>query len=203
MAEETSVLQRPTMLVIEDDPGDIELLRGLLVHALPPGFTLVHADRLATGLARLAVGDIDVVLLDLSLPDGQGMSTLHTLQAQRLDVPVVILTGYDDALAIQAVQAGVQDYLVAVSVACQELLDLLPLDIGLPIGDGFQVIEQLRPLFSADIPIIVLSGRDLEHNVARVLPAGAQAFFQKPADNEELFAAIRDVLGEATQQIPG
>jgi two-component system, OmpR family, KDP operon response regulator KdpE len=103
--------------------------------------------------------------------------------------------GYDVVVA--------SDGCAAVSVACQESPDLLLLDIGLPVGDGFQVIERLRSLFSVDIPIIVLSGRDPEHNVARALRSGAQAFFQKPANNEELFAAIRDVLGEATQQISG
>ncbi|HEY7492732.1 MAG TPA: hybrid sensor histidine kinase/response regulator [Candidatus Tectomicrobia bacterium] len=120
------MLQQPTMLIIEDDLGDVDLLRGLLVNAPPPGFTLVHADRLATGLARLAVGDIDVVLLDLSLPDSHGMGTLHALQAQRPDVPVVILTGYDDdARAIQAVQAGAQDYLAKGSLDCHGLVRAL------------------------------------------------------------------------------
>jgi diguanylate cyclase (GGDEF)-like protein len=80
---------------------------------LDPAFQLVVADRLATGLARLVEGGIDVVLLDLSLPDSQGPDTFIKVQAQMPDMAVVVLTGLDDeALALQAMQAGAQDYLV-------------------------------------------------------------------------------------------
>ncbi len=106
------------ILIVEDNPGDARLIREHLSGArvtgtLAPAFQWVVADRLAAGLARLAEGGIDVVLLDLSLPDSQGLDTFVKAQAQAPDAPMVVLTGLDDeAVALQAMQAGAQDYLV-------------------------------------------------------------------------------------------
>ncbi len=73
--------------------------------------------------------------------------------------------------------------------------NLIILDIGLPAGDGFKVIEWLAGLATtAAIPVIVLSGRDPDLARDRVLRLGAKAFFQKPADNDALLAAIREIL---------
>lgn len=106
------------VLVIEDNPGDARLIQEHLSQmkitgALGSAFRLVLADRLTTGLARLAAGVVDVVLLDLSLPDSQGLDTFTKTRVQAPDVPIVVLTGLDDeALALQAMQSGAQDYLV-------------------------------------------------------------------------------------------
>jgi signal transduction histidine kinase len=101
------------VLLIEDNPGDARLIREMLVEAKGGTFNMECADRLSTGLERLAAGGIDVVLLDLSLPDGQGLDTFVRAHAQASGVPIVVLTGLDDeALAVQAVQKGAQDYLV-------------------------------------------------------------------------------------------
>jgi signal transduction histidine kinase len=101
------------ILLIEDNPGDTRLIREMLTEARGGTFDMECADRLSTGLERLAAGGIDVVLLDLSLPDGQGLDTFVRAHAQASGVPIVVLTGLDDeALAVQAVQKGAQDYLV-------------------------------------------------------------------------------------------
>jgi sigma-B regulation protein RsbU (phosphoserine phosphatase) len=101
------------VLLIEDNPADTRLIREILAEDKGTPFELECADRLATGLACLARGGIDVVLLDLGLPDSQGLSTLVKVQAEALTVPVVVLTCLDDeALAVEAVQEGAQDYLV-------------------------------------------------------------------------------------------
>jgi signal transduction histidine kinase len=101
------------ILLIEDNPGDARLIREMLAEVRSGTFVLECADRLSTGLERLAAGGIDVVLLDLSLPDGQGLDTFVRAHAQASGVPIVVLTGLDDeALAVQAVQKGAQDYLV-------------------------------------------------------------------------------------------
>ena len=69
---------------------------------------------------------------------------------------------------------------------------LIILDLGLPVGDGFVVLDRLQNSDAlAGIPVIVLSARDPQTNEERALKAGAAAFFQKPADNEELLSVIR------------
>jgi serine phosphatase RsbU (regulator of sigma subunit) len=100
-------------LLIEDNRGDVRLVQELLAEVGGLALTLETADRLATGLARLAKEGADVVLLDLSLPDSRGLDTFLRVQALAPRVPVVLLSGLDDeTLAVKAVQLGAEDYLV-------------------------------------------------------------------------------------------
>jgi DNA-binding response OmpR family regulator len=83
----------------------------------------------------------------------------------------------------------------AIAMAQKEKPHLIILDLGLPAGDGFAVLKNLRRYPSlADIPVIVLTARDPETNEKRTLESGAVAFFQKPVDNEELLGVIRASL---------
>jgi len=87
------------------------------------------------------------------------------------------------------------DALSATAVSVKEKPDLVLLDLGLPCGDGFVVMERLQTNDGlASIPVIVLTGRDSEDIRNRALQAGAVAFFQKPADDGELLSAIRRAL---------
>jgi DNA-binding response OmpR family regulator len=89
------------------------------------------------------------------------------------------------------------DAIAAIAVARKEVPDLIILDLGLPGGDGFMVLERLRNLADlSGVPVIVLSARDPVDNRKRSLEGGAVAFFQKPPDNHELLTAIRQALGE-------
>lgn len=100
-------------LVIEDNAVHAKLVLSLLAKAEAVSFDVVQVDTLAAGLARLEKGDIDVVLLDLVLPDSQELDTFLRLRTEAPDVPVVILTGLEDInLAARAVEAGAQAYLV-------------------------------------------------------------------------------------------
>jgi DNA-binding response OmpR family regulator len=79
--------------------------------------------------------------------------------------------------------------------------DLIILDLGLPAGDGFIVMERLKRMHSlALIPVIVVSARDTGANQERALKAGAKAFLQKPVDDAELLAVIRKALGEPAKR---
>ena len=101
------------ILLVEDSPGDARLIRETLRDAGSLAFELAHADRLAAALPSLEARAADVVLLDLSLPDAHGLETVTRALAAAPEVPIVVLTGLDDeTVAIQAVQAGAQDYLV-------------------------------------------------------------------------------------------
>jgi two-component system KDP operon response regulator KdpE len=78
--------------------------------------------------------------------------------------------------------------------------DLIILDLGLPAGDGFVVMDRLKKLPNlAVIPVIVVSARDVRANKARSIELGAKAFLQKPANDAELLAVIRRVLGQPAQ----
>jgi DNA-binding response OmpR family regulator len=88
------------------------------------------------------------------------------------------------------------DGISAISAARKENPEVIILDIGLPAGDGFNVMERLGALLPlAHIPIIILTARDISGNKERALNAGAQAFLQKPVDNDVLLETIRKVLG--------
>jgi DNA-binding response OmpR family regulator len=90
-----------------------------------------------------------------------------------------------------------RDAISAIVVARKEAPDLVILDLGLPAGDGFVVLERMRALAElAATPVIVLSARDPVENEKRALEAGASAYFQKPPENHEFLNAIRQALGE-------
>lgn len=102
-----------TVLLVEDNPDDADLLQTFLADAGIAYFTIVHCETLRDGLQRLDAGGIDLVLLDLSLPDSEGEQTVTRTLAHPAGVPVVVLTGLDDErLGMDAVQAGAQDYLI-------------------------------------------------------------------------------------------
>jgi DNA-binding response OmpR family regulator len=92
------------------------------------------------------------------------------------------------------------DALSSITEAKKHEPDLIILDLCLPAGDGFVVMERLKSNpYLAVIPVIVVSARDVLANKERALKAGAKAFLQKPVDNAELLKVIRQALGEPTQ----
>src|ERR1035438_9307540 len=102
-----------SVLFIEDNPGDARLVQEALKGTSDPAYRVEWAEGLSIGLARLADGGIDVLLLDLGLPDSQGLATLQLVRDLAPEVPVVVLSGADDEqLAMEAVREGAQDYLV-------------------------------------------------------------------------------------------
>jgi two-component system, OmpR family, KDP operon response regulator KdpE len=98
--------------------------------------------------------------------------------------------------------ATASDGYTAIAQAQKEKPGLIILDLGLPVGDGFAVLERLQSSDTlSGVPVIVLSARDPQTNEERALKAGAAAFFQKPADNEELLNVIRVSLGPGTAPV--
>ncbi len=116
-------LVRTKVLLVEDNPGDARLIELMLVEAGSDFFVLETAERLEEGVRRLRRGDIGVVLLDLSLPDSQGLETFAQLHAQAPRLPIIVLSGLDDTtVAVQAVHEGAQDFLVKGQVDGQLLV---------------------------------------------------------------------------------
>jgi DNA-binding NtrC family response regulator len=105
------------VLSIEDNPANAFLVETLLAEATRlgwdlPRFDMEHVDNVSAGLKRLKEGGIDVVLSDLDLPDSQAGQTVATLREHLPHMPIVVLTGREDAeLARASVRAGEQDYL--------------------------------------------------------------------------------------------
>ena len=101
------------ILIVEDNQADVDLIRETLPDTGLVSFQVESVSRLSEALARLKNEGIDLVLLDLGLPDSQGLGTFHKLREAATDIPVIILTGNDDQQAsIAAVRDGAQDYLI-------------------------------------------------------------------------------------------
>lgn len=112
------------VLLIEDNPGYSEIIRVMLDKIQDTRFELVCARRLSEGLHLLdQKNGMDIILLDLKLPDSQGIETFDTVYAQAKSLPIVVLTVTDnDEIALEAVQRGAQDYLVKEQVDTKTLV---------------------------------------------------------------------------------
>jgi len=101
------------LLLVEDNAGDARLIRETVHETATTPVEVTHVERLGDALTALGGEDFDVVLLDLSLPDGRGLKTVDRVRDTAPHVPVMVLTDTDDEpLALMSMQLGVQDYLV-------------------------------------------------------------------------------------------
>ncbi|AHJ31129.1 response regulator [Nodularia spumigena CS-584] len=101
------------VLLVEDNPGDVFLLQELLQEVTTAKVELQPAEQLCEALECIARDSFDVILLDLSLPDSQGLDTFISTARQTKATPIIVLTGLnDETLALRAMQSGAQDYLV-------------------------------------------------------------------------------------------
>jgi diguanylate cyclase len=111
LAEAVVTSQR--ILLIEDNPGDARLVRMMLEEGGGSGFDVTHVGRLEEAWDPVLGGEVDCVLLDLSLPDADGLEGVALLREGAPDLPIIVLTGRDDLdIAISALQSGAQDYLL-------------------------------------------------------------------------------------------
>ncbi|HLV01082.1 MAG TPA: response regulator, partial [Acidobacteriota bacterium] len=108
MAEDTV-----TVLLVEDMPEYARLIQRMLEQPQTFRFNFLHAGRLSDGVQLLREREVDLILLDLTLPDSRGLKTLSIIMDYAPHRPVIVLTGIDDALsALKALRQGAQDYLV-------------------------------------------------------------------------------------------
>ncbi|MCG8333915.1 MAG: ATP-binding protein [Proteobacteria bacterium] len=102
-----------TILVVDDNKKDAEFFSSMLKDARQPSFTLEFSDKLIKTLQRLEKPGIDLVLLDLFLPESKGIKTLHKVHQKTPTIPIIALTGFEDEeTGVRAVREGAQDYLV-------------------------------------------------------------------------------------------
>src|SRR6202047_906905 len=101
------------VLVVEDNAGDARLLRQMFSKEESGSFELTHLLRMSEAVIHLAKGGVDIILLDMGLPDGHGLDTVRRAHAAAPGVPLIVITGLDDeALVADAMKEGAQDYLI-------------------------------------------------------------------------------------------
>jgi PAS domain S-box-containing protein/diguanylate cyclase (GGDEF)-like protein len=111
------------VLLIEDSPSYAEVIRIMLDKMQDTCFELLDAKRLSDGLHHLGANGVDIILLDLKLPDSEGIETFDKVYNQAHGLPIIVLTVTDnDELALEAVQKGAQDYLVKEQVDKKSLI---------------------------------------------------------------------------------
>jgi diguanylate cyclase (GGDEF)-like protein/PAS domain S-box-containing protein len=114
------------VLLIEDNPGDARLIREIFAEQAAANVELAHVERMADAEAYLEARSVDIILLDLGLPDAQGLDAIQRARKASRGVPLVVLSGLDDeSMAIKAVQQGAQDYLIKGQIEPRELMRAL------------------------------------------------------------------------------
>src|SRR6185369_4022745 len=101
------------VLLIEDNPADSRLIKEHFLEIKDASFLLSDAVSITEAMDHIAQRHFDVILLDLSLPDSQGLETLSRMHAHAPNLPLIVLTGMDDdELALAAMRHGAQDFLI-------------------------------------------------------------------------------------------
>lgn len=185
------------VLLVEDNPGDARLIQETLNEMPGATFSVERVDTLRAALDRLGdeSADIAVVLLDLSLPDSQGLESFRSLYAREPRVPIVVLSGnQDEAVGIAAVNEGAQDYLVKGRAGAE----LIGRSIRYAI-ERHRTLEQVRQLAIHD-PLTGLANRRgfmmlAEHHLA-VASRQRRPLALVFADMDRM-KAINDVFGHA------
>lgn len=116
------LIRTRVLLLVEDNPGDADLVSDLLDGARREQYQVVLAPRIADAIERLRALEVDVVVLDLRLPDCAGVESVKAIREHAREVPIVVLTGTDDeGIALECIKAGAQDYLCKAEVRAHSL----------------------------------------------------------------------------------
>lgn len=181
-----------TILLVEDNPEDVFLLEKVLQRGRGTRFELETVESLKRALERLERGNIDVVLLDLSLTDSHGLDTFSALQEAVPEIPIIVLSGLDDeTVALNAVHAGAQDYLVKGRVDSQLLTRAMiyAIERAQAKANLFKAEEKYRSIFVNAVEGIFQTtpeGQYLSANPALTRIYG----YDSP---EELIASLTDI----------
>lgn len=188
------------VLVVEDNPGDFFLVKEYLEESAITA-QILHATTLANALQLLSTTMIDVVLLDLSLPDSQGLDTFNSLHTNWTKLPIIVLTGYQDtSVALEALKLGAQDYLVKDD--CNPMLLSKSIKYGIERSKTFEQLrrseEQYKYLFDSN-PLPMWSFSLEDYRYLKVNKAACKHYGY--SENEFLSMSIFDVMHENQQEI--
>ena len=139
------------LLLIEDNPGDARLIREMLNEQAQHDIQLDRVSSMSEAEKHLAENEVHIVLLDLGLPDAQGLSCVRRAHAAAPRVPLVVLTGLDDeSMAVQALQEGAQDYLIKGQIETRELMRALRYAVERKIIEEILFAEKERAQATLD-----------------------------------------------------
>jgi diguanylate cyclase (GGDEF)-like protein/PAS domain S-box-containing protein len=139
------------LLLVEDDAGDARLLREMFSEQGSQNTELTHAETMSEAEKHLGQRVFDIILLDLGLPDAQGLGAVRRARAMAPRIPLVVLTGLDDeSLAAQALQEGAQDYLVKGQIEARGLLRALRYAIERKAMEDALFVEKERAQVTLD-----------------------------------------------------
>ena len=188
------------VVLAEDNPGDARLIQEMLREAPGQPFEFRHQTSLAGALSQVAGESADVLLLDLGLPDSQGLETLLRARAGAPQLPIVVLTGLDDeAMALESLQLGAQDYLVKGQIESNQLGRAIRYAIGRKQTDEAlrQSQDRLQTII-ANTPIILFA-TDREGRMTTSEGRGLEGIGVRPGQVNgrsifDLFAGQHDLL---------
>src|ERR1700722_1660208 len=134
-----------SLLLIEDNPGDARLFYETFKQQDSRNTDLTHVKSMSEAEKHLAAHEVDIIILDLGLPDAQGLTAVRRAHAAAPHVPLVVLTGLDEeSLAAQALQEGAQDYLIKGQIETRGLLRALRHSVERKIMDDALFGEKER-----------------------------------------------------------
>ena len=156
-------------LLIEDNPADARLIREVLREASNTPIELEWVKGLARGLSRLSSKPMDLMLLDLGLPDSRGLATFATAHRYSPELPIIILTGLDDReLAARAICEGAQDYLVKGCVEASSMVEAIQRAV-------IRRRRQAENSFDRQVAELLPLVKHMAHRIHQLLPCTIEA----------------------------
>lgn len=193
------------ILIVEDNPGDIFLIKEILKRYKPGVFDVTSTECLIDGLAILENEEVDLILLDMNLPDSNGMETVYAVKEKAPDVALVVLTGDDDEqLGIDAVKHGAQDFLVKGKFPSFVFIRVIGYAMERQIAEkklreSELFLRSTLDALSSHIAIIDERGVVLAVNKAwRTFAHQNQADLTKVCEGSNYFVACSDIHGNDT-----
>ena len=197
----TTRILPPKILLIENDPAAADRIRAALTAAGSGSFDVEWVRQLSQGLARLSKGGIDAVLLELSLPDSQGIETFDKLFSAAPDVPILVLGNGNEALAKEAVGRGAQDYLLAGHIDSYSLPRALRNAIERKAVEDALYVEKERAVVTLNSIGDAVLCTDISGNITYLnLVAETMTGWQREAATGKPLAEVFRIVDGATRE---